>query len=183
MYTDYYDSYDEYPYFGTAPVTERVIVMIIWGFSIFIALYASVLLSRFAKKEPLKGAVTPKSVTKIGKAMSELGLIVYFVAGIVSALIENNDVLLFFSGPIVIILAGYGEYISSFRKSKSSCKQKATKILAHALVIISFSAIVFQMYTYIFWDNPVFYWTYLIITIIVLIYLANRAFRKSYTKL
>lgn len=182
MYTDYYDSYDEYPYFGTTPVTERDIVVIIWGFSIFIALYASVLLSRFAKKEPLKGAVTQKSAIKIGHAMIDLGLIVYFVSGIISALIGNN-VLPFFSGPIVIILTGYGEYISSFRKSNSSCTQKATKILAHALVITSFSAIVFQMYTYIFWDNPVFNWAYLIITIIVLIYLANRAFRKSYTKL
>ena len=184
MYTDYYDSYDEYPYFGTTPATEGDIVLIIciYGFSIFIALYASVLLSRFAKKEPLKGVVTPKSAIKIGHAMINLGLKGFIVSGIVSALIESK-VLLFFSGPIVIILAGYGEYISSFRKSKSSCKQKATKILAHALVIISFSAIVFQMYTYIFWDNPVFYWTYLIITIIVLIYLANRAFRKSYTKL
>lgn len=182
MYSDYYDSYDGYPYFGTTPATEVDIVLIIWVFSFFIALYAAWLLDRFAKKESLKGAVTPKSATKIGNAMSELGVIVFVVLSIVSWLSENN-VFLFFSGPIATILIGYGQYMLSFRKSKSSCKQKATKILAHALVITSFSAIVFQMYTYIFWDNPVFNWAYLIITIIVLIYLANRAFRKSYAKL
>lgn len=178
MYRDIlYDLFDKDPYARPTPATEEDMVWYIWEFSIYTIFFTIMLLLQFADKEPIKGAVTPKSATKIGNAMIFFGLIIF----VASAFIKNN-ILLFFSGPIATILIGYGNYISSFRKSKSSYIQKATKILAHALVIISFSAIVFQMYTYIFWDNPVFYWKYLIITIIVLIYLANRAFRKSYTK-
>ena len=179
MYRDIlYDLFYKDPYYRPTPATEADIVWYIWGISFYTIFYTTMLLLQLADKEPLNGAVTPKSATKIGKAMIYFGLIIF----VASAFIKNNT-LLFFSGPIATILIGYGNYISSFRKSKSSYIQKAIKILAHSLVITSFSAIVFQMYTYIFWDNPVFYWKYLIITIIVLIYLANRAFRKSYTKL